>query len=74
MTTKIAIRRAYGSKNGISKTVTLKYSSSLNEKPIGSLSLISPEKINNTPTNILEIVTNSFIVIYLNVLMQKQHN
>jgi hypothetical protein len=48
-----------------SKTVGPKYSSSLNEKPTGSLILINPEKINKTPTRNLEILTIIFSKVIL---------
>ena len=61
MTTKQAITNANGTKNSTFKTFALKYSSSLYENPIGSLSLIKPDIINKTPTNILE----NCVVIFL---------
>ena len=78
---KIAINKVYGNKNSILNTVEPKYSSSLKEKPNGSLSLIKPEKINRKPTSNLDILTMifskvilEFIIIYLNELKQKLHN
>ena len=57
-TSKITINKAiakeYGTKKGILKTGPLKYSASLYENPIGSFSLINPEIMKRTPTNIRE--------------------
>jgi hypothetical protein len=50
MTTTTAINKASGTKKGMFKTPSEKYSSSLNEKPTGSFSFINPEIINNNPT------------------------
>jgi|TARA_B110000240_G_scaffold40648_1_gene45290 hypothetical protein len=60
-TIKIDRGNTYGNKKSILKTVGPKYSSSLNEKPTGSLILIKPENINNKPTNNLEKLTKYFI-------------
>ena len=49
-----AIANENGMKNGMLKTGSLKYSASLYENPTGSLSLINPEIMNNTPTKIRE--------------------
>ena len=73
MTINIAIRRTIGIKKTKSKTVGRKYSSSLNEKPIGSFNFIKPEKINNAPTKYLKRKT-IILIIFLNELMQKLHN
>ena len=54
MTINIAIGRTIGIKISKSKTVGPKYSSSLNEKPIGSFNFIKPEKMNNAPTKYLK--------------------
>ena len=54
MTINIAIGRTIGIKKSKSKTVGPKYSSNLNEKPIGSFNFIKPEKINNAPTKYLK--------------------
>jgi len=51
----IAIGSTMGIKKSKLKTVGPKYSSSLKEKPIGSLSFIKPEKINNPPTKYLKM-------------------
>ena len=63
ITIMIARAKVYGSKKSMSNTVGPKYSSSLNEKPIGSLILTNPEKTNNDPTNILKILTKIFILL-----------
>ena len=57
----MANAKAYDSKNGKFKTPELKYSSSLNENPIGSFSFINPEMMNNNPTKILLTLTIYFI-------------
>lgn len=49
-----AIPSANGTKTGMLKTGSLKYSASLYENPIGSFSLINPEIMNRIPTKILE--------------------
>jgi len=54
MTINIAIGKTIGIKKSRLKTVGPKYSSNLNEKPIGSFSLIRPEKINKNPTKNLK--------------------
>jgi hypothetical protein len=54
MTINIAIGRTIGITKSKSKTVGPKYSSSLNEKPIGSFNFIKPEKMNNAPTKYLK--------------------
>ena len=53
MTINIAIGKTIGIKKSRLKTVGPKYSSNLKEKPIGSFSLMRPEKINRTPTKYL---------------------
>jgi hypothetical protein len=58
----IARAKVYGIKKSMSNTVGPKYSSSLNENPIGSFILIKPEKMNNDPTKILKILTKVFIL------------
>lgn len=63
ITMKIAIGKAMGIKKSILKTVGPKYSSSLNENPMGSLILISPEKINKDPTNNLKKCTIYLIIL-----------
>tara|TARA_Y200000002_G_C22582319_1_gene621425 strand:+ start:156 stop:572 length:417 start_codon:yes stop_codon:yes gene_type:complete len=73
MTIEIAIGKTNGIRKSISKTVGPKYSSSLNEKPIGSFNLISPEKMNSEPTKYLKINVIIFIII-LSELKQKLHN
>src|SRR5690554_141018 len=60
MTTNTAIGKAKGSKKGRFNTGSEKYSSSLNEKPTGSLSLISPEIMNKTPVKNLEKEVSNF--------------
>jgi hypothetical protein len=55
MTTKTAIIKAIGIKNGKFKTPSEKYSSNLKENPTGSFNLINPEIMNSNPTRILEI-------------------
>ena len=65
MTTKMEIPKAKGVKNGKSSTLGLKYSSSLNENPIGSFNLMRPLIINSTPTIILDIQTKYFILLRL---------
>ena len=62
MTTKTAIGRAKGSKNGRFNTGSEKYSSNLNEKPTGSLSLISPEMMNKIPVKSREKEVSNFSI------------
>lgn len=50
-----------GTKKGMLKTGSLKYSANLYEKPTGSFNFINPEIINNNPTNILE----NWVIIFL---------
>ena len=58
-------------KKSILKTVGPKYSSSLKEKPTGSLIFIKPENINNKPTRILEILTRYFIYYFFKCIRAK---
>jgi hypothetical protein len=53
ITKKSANDKAAGTRNGMLKTGSLKYSASLYEKPMHLM--ISPEMMNKIPTNILEI-------------------
>jgi hypothetical protein len=62
ITIMIARAKVYGIKKSMSNTVGPKYSSSLNENPIGSFILTKPEKMNNDPTKILKILTKVFIL------------
>ena len=52
-----------GIKKGKLKTGSPKYSDSLQENPIGSLSFIKPEIMNNKPTNNLENWVMKFFII-----------
>ena len=70
---KIAIGSTKGIKKSKLKTVGPKYSSNLNEKPMGSFNFIKPEKINNVPTKYLKSET-IILIIFLNELMQKLRN
>jgi hypothetical protein len=64
ITKNTAIANAYGTKKGRFKTGSLKYSSNLNEKPIGSFSLIKPEMMKSIPTKSREnCVINFFIIL-----------
>ena len=63
---RAAIGKAMGIKKSILKTVGPKYSSSLNENPIGSFILISPEKINRDPTKNLKKCTIYLIILQVN--------
>jgi hypothetical protein len=56
--------RVYGTKKGMLKTFSPKYSLSLYEKPTGSLSLIKPEMIKSTPTKILENWVTMFLILF----------
>jgi hypothetical protein len=69
----IAMTSAYGSKKEkkeeMSPAKTEKYSSILIAVPIGSLTLISPLKMNNPPTKYLTIVMRYFIINYISSLI-----
>ena len=62
ITRNTAIAKAYGTKKGRFKTGSLKYSSNLKEKPMGSLSLIKPEMMKSNPTNSLENCVIKFFI------------
>ena len=62
ITRNTAIAKAYGTKKGRFKTGSLKYSSNLKEKPMGSLSLIKPEMMKSNPTNSLESWVIKFFI------------
>jgi|688.fasta_scaffold2362291_1 hypothetical protein len=64
MTKNKANARVYGTKKGMLKTFSPKYSLSLYEKPTGSLSLIKPEMIKSTPTKILENWVTMFLILF----------
>ena len=73
MTSIRAISRAKGVKKGKSKTPGLKYSSSLNEKPIGSFSLISPDTMNTNPVRARKNWVSRFMSS-LNESLQRQRS
>jgi hypothetical protein len=56
-----AILKAYGKRNGRFKTPSEKYSSNLNENPIGSFNFINPEMIKRIPTKNLDNCAMNFI-------------
>ena len=60
------IAKAYGIKNGKSKTVGPKYSSNLKANPMGSFNLMNPEMVKNIPTNMRQKPTN-ILIIYSSV-------